>query len=195
MTPAQIRGYETFENRTVCDNCYTLRLFTDNAYYNIGLRPADEDAGRMDVTNDAADFGRFKTPSLRDVGLRGALTHAGWTVDAQDSIDFYNAVSLGTGYTQFTENQSGIPTARGGFVDYSMLKMPERFQVNIVDFLANALTDPRVANQEFPFDRRLLGSEVAETMPVPFFGLSSDGCWCMNCVFETTKGLDLLFRT
>ena len=160
MTPAHINGYETFENRTVCDNCHTLPLFTDNAYYNIGLRPADEDAGRMDVTGDAADFGRFKTPSLRNVGLRGALTHVGWTVDAQDSIDFYNAVSLDTGHTQVTENQSGIPTARGGVVDCSMLEMPERFQVNVVDFLANALMDPRVANEEFPFDRPLLGSEV-----------------------------------
>ena len=32
-------------------------------------------------------------------------------------------------------------------------------QARIIDFLTNALTDPRVAAEEFPFDRPTLGSE------------------------------------
>ena len=37
------------------------------------------------------------------------------------------------------------------------------FQARVIDFLTNGLTDPRVANEEFPFDRPTLHSEHAST--------------------------------
>jgi endonuclease/exonuclease/phosphatase family metal-dependent hydrolase len=94
--------------------------------------------------------------------------HVGWITDAQDAADFYNAESAVTRHTQFTENQSGIPTQNpGNFVDYSTLSFfvpsPSR-QAAIVDFMENALTDPRVAAEEFPFDRPALSSEMATIM-------------------------------
>jgi endonuclease/exonuclease/phosphatase family metal-dependent hydrolase len=120
------------------------------------------------VTSVAADFGSFKTPTLRNVGLRKALMHVGWITDTQDSIDFYNAVSGNTGHTQFTADQSGIPTANpGNFVDYSTLSffVPNpSLQLPVIDFFDNALTDPRVANESFPFDRPLLASEILTVM-------------------------------
>ncbi len=168
MTPDQIQGWTDFSEETVCDNCHTLPDFTDHQFYNIGLRPADEDVGREAVTQLGDDFGRFKTPSLRNVGLRKAQMHVGWIFDVQDAVDFYNAESGNTRHTQFTENQSGIPTQNpGNFVDYSTLSFfvpsPAR-QAIVIDFLENALTDPRVAAEEFPFDRPVLGSEIATIM-------------------------------
>ena len=174
MTAEQIEGYELLIDHTVCDNCHAPPLFTDNAYHNIGLRPADEDAGRMEVTGHAVDYGRFKTPSLRNVGLRGALMHVGWIRDTQDAIDFYNAGQLVTGHVQFTQDQTGIPTQTPGqFSDYSNLLMPEAtqngipFQTRVIDFVENGLTDPRVAHEEFPFDRPILRSEVPEPGTFP----------------------------
>ncbi len=168
MTPDQIQGWTDFSEETVCDNCHTLPDFTDHQFYNIGLRPADEDVGREAVTQLGDDFGRFKTPSLRNVGLRKAQMHVGWIFDVQDAVDFYNAESGNTRHTQFTENQSGIPTQNpGNFVDYSTLSFfvpsPAR-QAIVVDFLENGLTDPRVAAEEFPFDRPVLGSEITTIM-------------------------------
>ena len=168
MTPDQIQGWNDFSDATVCDNCHTIPEFTDHQFYNIGLRPADEDIGRQAVTQLGGDFGRFKTPSLRNVGLRKAQMHVGWITDAQDAVDFYNAESGSTRHTQFTGNQSGIPTQNpGNFVDYSTLSFfvpsPAR-QAVVVDFMENALTDPRVAAEEFPFDRPVLGSEIATIM-------------------------------
>jgi exonuclease III len=94
--------------------------------------------------------------------------HVGWITDAQDAADFYNAESGNTRHTQFTDDQSGIPTQNpGNFVDYSTLSFfvpsPAR-QAVVVDFLENGLTDPRVAAEEFPFDRPALGSEIATIM-------------------------------
>jgi len=123
---------------------------------------------RQVVTQLGGDFGSFKTPSLRNVGLRKAQMHVGWITDVQDAVDFYNAETGNTRHTQFIENQSGIPTQNpGNFVDYSTLSFfvpnPAR-QAMVIDFLENGLTDPRVAAEEFPFDRPVLGSEIMTIM-------------------------------
>jgi len=168
MTEAQIQGWTDFSENTVCDNCHILPDFTDHEFYNIGLRPADEDIGRQAVTQLGDDFGSFKTPSLRNVGLRKVQMHVGWITDVQDAVDFYNAVTNVTRHTQFLDNQSGIPTNNPGlFVDYSTLSFfgaSAARQAPVIDFMANGLTDPRVAAEAFPFDRPLLGSEILRVM-------------------------------
>lgn len=168
LTPDQVQGWTDFSEQTICDNCHRVSEFTDHQFYNIGLRPADEDIGRQDVTQLGEDFGRFKTPSLRNVGLRKALMHVGWITDSQDAADFYNAESANTGHTQFTQDQSSIPTQiPGNFGDYSTLSffVPSAArQAAVIDFLENGLTDPRVAAEQFPFDRPVLGSEIATIM-------------------------------
>ncbi len=66
-----------------------------------------------------------------------------------------------TGQTQYTDERSGIPTGIPGVeADYNDIMMPEGFQPAVIDFLANALTDPRVANETYPFDRPTLASEI-----------------------------------
>jgi hypothetical protein len=174
MTQQQTQGWNLFTNNTVCGNCHVPPLFTDNEFHNIGLRPAAEDTGRMEVTGLPDDFGRFKTPSLRNIGLRNSLMHVGWVTDTQDTIDFYNAGNgvTETDHVQFTEDQTGIPTGNPNFfADYSDINMPVEtqggtpMQARIIDFLNNALTDPRVAAGEFPFDRPTLGSEQTTAPP------------------------------
>jgi len=172
MTDAQIAGWDFFEQSTVCDNCHVPPLFTDNQFYNIGLRPAEEDIGRQEATDNSNDYGSFKTPTLRNLGLRKSLMHTGGITDARDAIDFYNATAdeennIDNRHQQFTENQSAIPTTNPNvFVDYHTLSMAsesEQTKNNVADFIANGLTDPRVAQQEFPFDRPTLGSERKQT--------------------------------
>ncbi len=165
LSEQQEQGWELLEEHTVCFNYHVPPQFTDHLYYNIGLRPASEDLGRQDVTHAGTDAGRFRTPTLRNSGLKPALMHVGWIVDVEDSIDFYNAGSgqAVTGHVQFTADQSGIPTANPGVLaDYDSIFMPEitqggqAFQGPVIDFLTNGLTDPRVAAEQFPFDRPTL---------------------------------------
>jgi hypothetical protein len=40
------------------------------------------------------------------------------------------------------------------------INIPIQVRPQLIDFLANGLTDPRVANEEFPFDRPTLHGEV-----------------------------------
>ncbi len=179
MTIDQIIGWDLFQNGSGnmgggmgngpnCAMCHTPPLFTDNKFYNIGLRPAQEDAGRMNVTNNADDFGRFKTPGLRNIGLKSAMMHVGWITDTMDSIDFYNAGTsdVTSTHIQFTANQSGLPTNNPNAPmqpAYTMVALEvdsEENQSRVADFIDNALTDPRVAFETFPFDRPLLNSEI-----------------------------------
>jgi len=172
MTETQIAGWGMLEQNTVCLNCHTPPLFSDNKFYNIGLRPSSDDLGREAVTGNTSDRGKFKTPSLRNVGLRPSLMHVGWIADTMDAIDFYNAntSNVTSDHVQFTQDQSGIPTEGGFEVDYASLSMAsssENMRANVADFMANALTDPRVASESYPFDRPILASERQDEIEGP----------------------------
>ena len=176
MSMQQQTGHDFLRDHTVCFNCHVPPLFTDNQFYNIGLRPSDDDLGRSVITGLVEDRGKFKTPTLRNSGLKTEMMHVGWITDIQDVIDFYNApafplVDPVTGHTQFTAEQSGIPTSNPNFfANYQDIDIPAQFQPNVVEFLTNGLTDPRVANETFPFDRPTLNSEVQPVNPLIYGG-------------------------
>lgn len=163
LTANQIQGWNFFGNSR-CVRCHVPPLFTDNEFHNIGLRPSGDDLGREAITGDPNDRGRFKTPSLRNTGLRANLMHVGWIADVRDAIDFYNE---GAGHNQFEVDQSGIPTNDPNvFENYDQASIPidgpnnQPVRNQVVDFITNALTDARVANETFPFDRPTLYSEL-----------------------------------
>ncbi|MCA9730193.1 MAG: T9SS type A sorting domain-containing protein, partial [Candidatus Eisenbacteria bacterium] len=152
MTPAQSRGLITFLGN-VCTTCHASPQFTNNSFRNIGLRDPDDDGGRFGVTHDPSDRGRFKVPSLRNVGLRDRLMHTGHITDVGDAIQFYR----GIGHMHFTDNQD--PLVLGG------VNIPESAVADLRDFVENALTDPRAAAGTFPFDRPTLFSESVAGVP------------------------------
>lgn len=152
LTLQQQQGLQIFQNDD-CGNCHTPPLFTNDNFHNIGLRPAAEDVGRQDVTGAPGDFGDFKTPSLRNIGLRTTLMHNGQIEDVPDAVNFYRE---GAGHVHFEEDQDNIPMGGGG---YNFNFNPGE-RAALIAFLQDGLTDPRVAAEEFPFDRPTLRSEA-----------------------------------
>lgn len=70
-------GYAVFQAK--CAACHTEPLFTDYSYRNTGL-PVDaslNDRGRIRVTGNGADDGKFRVPSLRNVDLTSFYGHDG----------------------------------------------------------------------------------------------------------------------
>ena len=175
MTASQIAGWESYVE-SPCANCHEPPLFSDDRFHNIGLRPIFEDLGLFEVTGQNNQRGDFRTPSLRNVGLRKSLMHVGWVSDTQDALDFYNAGTSDTGHRQFLEHQDGIP---GNPLDINALDIfavdnAERSE--FLDFLTTGLTDPRVASESFPFDRPTLASEAESAAgPVSVAGINSGG--------------------
>lgn len=92
MTAAQIRGLNVFSNKAKCDQCHEGINFTTNAYHNLGVgtdKP-DPDPGRFAVTKNPADWGAFKTPTLREIANTSPYMHDGSLVTLEQVVDFYD---------------------------------------------------------------------------------------------------------
>lgn len=149
MTPGQVQGFNALQ-ASPCVACHTPPLYSNNSFQNIGLRPVAEDRGRQDVTGLAADRGRFKVPTLRNVGLKPTFMHNGQFTTLNQVIGFY-----ANGAAQFPDNKSPLLP----------IGLPPPVVPAVIDFLANGLTDARVANETFPFDRPRLHSESPQPNP------------------------------
>jgi len=138
MTPGQQQGWNFFRS-SPCALCHNPPKFTDFSYRNIGVRPTTEDSGRQETTGLVGDRGRFKTPTLRGVGLKATYMHNGGFSNLTDVVAHYRPDNPDI----FLDNIDPIlPVA-----------VPVQVGPALNDFMANALTDPRVAAQTFPFDQ------------------------------------------
>ncbi|MBK7973438.1 MAG: hypothetical protein IPK07_09220 [Deltaproteobacteria bacterium] len=145
LTAQQQAGLDAFRN-TTCGACHRPALFTDNTFRNIGLRPIVEDGGRQGITGNPGDRGRFKVPTLRNVGLKREFMHTGQLTSLEEVLDFYLRAN---GQVQFPDNQDPL---------VAQIQIPPQQVPAVVDFLRNGLTDPRVAAGTFPFDRPTLSA-------------------------------------
>jgi len=144
MTASQLAGWQLFQNQARCALCHTPGLFTDRQFRGDGLTPATDDPGRGGITNAPSDMGKFKVPSLRNVGLKGTLMHNGRFTSITQVANFYR---LGAGFA--------------GPRDPLLQALPitQLQVVQLVDFLENGLVDPRARHALPPFDRPTLRSE------------------------------------
>lgn len=96
MTPEQVRGMNVFLNKAKCDQCHEGLNFTSNMYANIGIGTdkAQPDDGRYAVTKNPADWGVFKTPTLRDVSRTAPYMHDGSLKTLEEVVDYYDKGGL-----------------------------------------------------------------------------------------------------
>jgi cytochrome c peroxidase len=83
--------YLFFGNKAWCSACHNGVNFTDELYHNIGIGlQADEpDLGRYQVTKKAADWGAFKTPSIRAALWTAPYMHDGSLATLEEVIEWY----------------------------------------------------------------------------------------------------------
>lgn len=141
LTQGQQAGWNFFRG-SPCAVCHAPPVFTNQTFRNIGVRPVQDDTGRQEVTGAFPDRGRFKVPTLRNVGLKDTFMHNGRFSTLQQVIAHYRPINP----ARFPENLDPIlPVA-----------VPPNVGPALDDFLTNGLTDPRVAAQTFPFDQPAL---------------------------------------
>ncbi len=73
-----------------CFHCHGGTLFTDHGFRNNGLEMKAEDLGRMLVTGDPADRGKFKTPSLRNIAVTAPYMHDGRFQTLEEVVAHYS---------------------------------------------------------------------------------------------------------
>jgi cytochrome c peroxidase len=80
-----------------CEVCHTIgkqyALFTDNKFHNLGIGADTKgnmvDLGRFEQTKDQADWGAFKTPTLRNIAQRAPYMHDGTFPTLKDALGHY----------------------------------------------------------------------------------------------------------
>ncbi|MEZ5962352.1 MAG: cytochrome c peroxidase [Planctomycetota bacterium] len=137
LTPQEQHGKLVFEQLGLCTLCHGGTTFARARFADVGLRPLGEDRGRYAVTGAIRDDNTFKVPSLRNVGDRAPYFHNGSRRTLEEVVDFY---------------------ARGGdfpsnpFLGIQPFGMTSQDRDALLAFLRHALTDPRVAARQPPFD-------------------------------------------
>ena len=111
LTSAERNGKKLFQAH--CDQCHTISykpggakgseavdIFTSYGYANIGLPandlvPLDEpDLGLGYTIDDPAQNGKFKIPTLRNVGVTAPYGHNGYFATLKSIVDFKNSGKL-----------------------------------------------------------------------------------------------------
>jgi cytochrome c peroxidase len=151
LTAQEQQGLNLFRTNG-CVGCHAGNRFTDDAFHYIGVRPQGEDLGRSVVTGVNGNRGQFKTPTLRNVALRGEFMHNGRLETLEDVVEFYD---------------------RGGDFDapnkppvIQPLGLTDTEKAALVAFLGRPLTDPRVAAESGPFSRPALSAGSVHTPEV-----------------------------
>lgn len=123
MSESAIRGMKLFKGKAGCIACHNGPNFTDYGFYNIGLKhnpilddeahlrvlrfdakrkglkewqTIAEDPGRYLVTHDKKDWGKFKTPTLRNLPDTYPYMHDGRYRTLDEVIDHYDRGGDGT---------------------------------------------------------------------------------------------------
>ncbi|MDH3404906.1 MAG: hypothetical protein OES32_04340 [Acidobacteriota bacterium] len=161
MTAQEIAGRGVFTGAGLCDNCHQNALMSDNTFRYTGVRPQDEDQGRMEVTGDPLDEGQMRVPSLRNLELRAPYMHNGRFATIEEVIEFYDRGGDFTGSNLDPSIQA--------------LELTQQQKDDLLAFLTRPLTDPRLAAGEFPFDRPTLYTESSRVPVIEGAGLPGSG--------------------
>lgn len=89
FTDDEASGYALFKQH--CSACHKEPLFTDLGYRNNGLEAFSDDPGRDTITNNPADKGKFRVPSLRNIALTSPYMHDGRFETLQEVLEHYNS--------------------------------------------------------------------------------------------------------
>lgn len=95
LTPQELDGFNVFmtENRGDCFHCHgnaANPLWTDNLFHNNGLDATFTDNGLGVISGNAADNGKFKTPSLRNLAYTAPYMHDGRFATLDEVINHYS---------------------------------------------------------------------------------------------------------
>lgn len=140
ITPSAIRGREVFMEKGKCFECHFSPDFTGDEFRNVGLFNGKNlnDSGRMTVTGQKSDLGKFRVPGLRNVSLTAPYMHNGMFRTLAEVIDYYNDPD------KFVNNSINRDTLLN-----SPLGLTNQEKEDLLNFL-KSLTSPQLPLQKRP---------------------------------------------
>lgn len=138
FSSTQKKGLLIFELH--CEKCHKHPFLTDFLYHNNGIDTTFTDEsdervfmGRFRITNDSADLGKYKTPSLRNILLTAPYMHDGRFATLDDVFLHYTnqikvsktlAENLKTKITLSAEEKNALNAFFETLTDYEFIKNP-----------------------------------------------------------------------
>lgn len=141
FTEQEQLGWQLF-NTVGCIECHPGNRLTDERFHYLGVRPPDEDLGRMEVTGLEEDKGKFRTPSLRNIELRAPFFHNGQFETLEEVMEFYD--------------RGGDFEAPNKHPLMQPLNLTQEEEDALVALMKRPLTDPRLISEVPPFDHPTL---------------------------------------
>jgi cytochrome c peroxidase len=95
LSAQELRGFNVFMDETKgdCFHCHGSDknpLWTDNMFHNNGLDDVFKDLGLGQITGDPADYGKFRSPSLRNLAFTAPYMHDGGFSNLDEVINHYS---------------------------------------------------------------------------------------------------------
>lgn len=142
LTAQELQGLSLVEQH--CGTCHSGTLFTDQTYRNNGIDSVFTDRGRALISANPIDEGRFRVPTLRNIGVTMPYMHNGTFATLEAVLEHYTtgvlpSPTLDTALI-LPNNQLGIPLT------------PEE-QTAIIAFL-HTLTDYEFLNNDLFFNNQ-----------------------------------------
>lgn len=156
-TPAEARGMKLFMTgpdpaRNVrganCGHCHGSPKIYMELFHNNGLDSIPHDPGREKLTGLAADRGRFRVPTLRNIALTAPYMHDGRFATLSEVLDHYSDHIIGSA------SLSPVLRNTSNEVNGASLKLSRDEKKDIIAFL-HLLTDSAfISNPQFsnPFN-------------------------------------------
>ncbi|RXK58403.1 c-type cytochrome [Lacibacter luteus] len=141
FTAAENRGKALFFSaQTACATCHGTETFTAPRSENNGLESPIADRGVGAITNNTADEGKFKVPSLKSIELTAPYMHDGRFSTLEQVIEHYNSgIKFNTNLPPQLRNADGTGPRR--------LNLTQQQKDDLLAFL-RTLTDYAIAKDE-----------------------------------------------
>ena len=93
LSPSELNGYVIFNSeKGDCFHCHGTEMFMDNLFHNNGLDIEPfSDIGLGAISNSQTDYGKFKTPTLRNIEFTAPYMHDGRFSTLEEVVEHYNS--------------------------------------------------------------------------------------------------------
>jgi cytochrome c peroxidase len=134
MSASQLRGWNLFQSDSLhCSSCHSGFDFTDYSFQNIGIPVTTADSGRMRITLNESDRGKYKTPSLRNIALTAPYMHDGSIATLDEVIDHFasggqhysNQSALAQGFTISDDEKADLIAFLNALTDWDFVQNPD----------------------------------------------------------------------
>ena len=143
LSDSELSGLHLFRTKARCLNCHMGPTFSDGEFHNLGLTYYGrrlQDLGRYTQTKLPEDVGKFRTPTLRNVGRTAPYMHNGVFPILEGILRLYNA---GMPRPRPKENQVGDPLFPKTSEHLKPLNLSTQELTELKDFLLT-LNEPPV---------------------------------------------------